>query len=105
MSTRGSSIHLAGTSEVTVIAKSESSKGPKGYAQKSKRFIEMCQRAKRGDVVSIATPCTLGDSYNEIIESLNRLSDSEVMLLIDPRAARRRVEQEVTAKQDELRRR
>ena len=69
-----------------MIAKPESSKGPEGYEQEIKRFIEMCRQAKLGDVVTIATPHTLSDSYHEIIESLNRIADTEVMLLIFPHA-------------------
>ena len=87
-----------------MIAKNEFANGLKGYEQKFKRSIEMCQQAKRDDVVTIATPHTLGDSYDEIFESLNRLSNTEAMLLIVPRAFRRRVEQEVTAKHERRRR-
>ena len=75
--------------EVTVITKNGFANGPEGYEQKLKRFIEMCQQAKRDDVVTVATPRALGDSYDEIIESLNRLADSEAMLLIIPRSQRR----------------
>ena len=64
----------------------------------------MCRKAKRGDVVSIATSHTLGNSYDEIIESLNRIAGTEAMLLIVPRAVRQRVEQEVIAKYERRRR-
>ena len=73
-----------------MVTNSENANTHVGYRQKFAGFIAMCRKAKRGDVVSIATSHTLGNSYDEIIESLNRLSDSEAMLLIDPRAVRQR---------------
>ena len=60
-----------------MVTNSENANTPVGYRQKFASIIAMCRKAKRGDVVSIATPHTLGDSYDEIIESLNRLSDSD----------------------------
>ena len=95
---------MAEKDEAAVSAKTDNANTPVGYRQKFASIIAMCRKAKRGDVVSIATPHTLGDSYDEIIESLNRLSNTEAMLLIVPRAFRRRVEQEVTAKHERRRR-
>ena len=71
-----------------MITKTENANGPAGYVKKFKRFIEMCRQAKRDDVVTIATPHALGDSYEEIVESLNRLSDAEAILRIVPRSRR-----------------
>ena len=88
-----------------MIAKTESSKGPESYEQKFAGLVELCHKLKCDDVVTIATPHALGDSYDEIIESLNRIADTEAMLLIVPRASRRRVEREMTVKQDKRRRR
>jgi hypothetical protein len=50
--------------------------------------------------VVVATPHALGDTYDESIESLNRLADAEVRLVIVPRkrkegrAARENMQQE-----------
>lgn len=40
--------------------------------------------------VLVGCPEMLGDSYEEVIESLNRLADANVALLITPRAGRDR---------------
>jgi hypothetical protein len=51
--------------------------------------------------VVVATPHALGDTYDELIESLSRLADAEVRLVIVPRkrgegrAARKNVHQRV----------
>ena len=87
-----------------MVTNSEDANTPVGYRQKFTSFIAMCRKAKRDDVVTIATPHTLSDSYDEIIESLNRIAGTEAMLLIVPRAVRQRVEQEVIAKYERRRR-
>ena len=50
----------------------------------------MCAEAeaKHVDVVVIADPHALGDNYEEMVESLNRLADAELHLAIVPRAER-----------------
>ncbi|MFC1597898.1 hypothetical protein ACFL5Q_08230 [Planctomycetota bacterium] len=65
------------------------SSGLAGYEEKSAEFIGMLKERAAGDVVVIATPHALGDTYEEIIESLNRLADAEVHLAIVPRKERK----------------
>jgi dihydrodipicolinate synthase/N-acetylneuraminate lyase len=60
------------------------------YEVKFKQFIRMCAEAKAAGVdhVVIAAPWVLGDTYEELVESLNRLSDEGLKLVIVPRAKR-----------------
>ena len=60
------------------------------YEKKFATLIEMCQDAEREglDVVVIPEPQVLGDTYAEIIESLNRISDADFKIAIIPRAQR-----------------
>lgn len=60
------------------------------YEVKFKEFIRMCAEAKASGVshVVIHEPSVLGDTYNELVESLNRLSDEGLYLLIAPRKER-----------------
>jgi hypothetical protein len=62
---------------------------PVGYETKFANFIRMCEQATAGDVVVIATPHALGDTYEEIVESLNRLTDADARLTVVPRPQRR----------------
>jgi len=64
------------------------SSGLAGYEQRFAQFLELCGKTRKGDVVIIAMPSVLGDNYEEIIESLNRLADAEVHLAIVPRKKR-----------------
>jgi hypothetical protein len=59
-----------------------------GHEQKFANFIRFCGKTKAGDYVIVATPHALGDTYDELIESLNRLADAEVQLVIVPRKRR-----------------
>ncbi len=43
------------------------------YEEKFASFIEMCDSVEAGGLVLVATPHALGDTYEELIESLNRL--------------------------------
>jgi hypothetical protein len=54
------------------------------YTQKFAEFIEMCNQAKghRGNNIYVYEPQSLGDNYNEIVESLNRVADAEIGLRI-----------------------
>ena len=60
------------------------------YEEKFKSFIEMCAQAKADgvDAIMIHHPETLGDTYAEVIESLNRLAASELQLAIVPPSQR-----------------
>jgi hypothetical protein len=59
---------------------------PNNYEQKFRGFIEIC--AKPEEIVVIHHPQVLGDTYDEIVESLNRLADAEKKLVIVPRKDR-----------------
>ena len=50
----------------------------------------MCDEAKAGklDVVLIHHPEVLGDNFDELVESLNRLADAKLSLTIIPRVER-----------------
>jgi Mrp family chromosome partitioning ATPase len=60
------------------------------YETKFAGFLRMCDEAKNGnlDVVMIHHPQVLGDTYAEMVESLNRLADANLSLTIIPRAER-----------------
>jgi hypothetical protein len=62
---------------------------PPGYERKFPNFIRLCREIRAGDYVVVATPHALGDTYDELIESLNRLADAEVRLVIVPRKGRK----------------
>lgn len=62
------------------------------YEEKFSRFIKTCNKAKN-DVVAEAIivdyPEALGDTHEELIESLNHLSDAGLALRILPRKERK----------------
>lgn len=58
------------------------------YTTKFKELIRMCGELKAGEQVVIHHPQVLGDEYAEIVESLNRIADAELVLRILPRKAR-----------------
>lgn len=60
---------------------------PEGYERKFENFIKMCKKAKSSGVdhVIIAWPSVLGDNYNEVIESLSRLAEANLRLIITGR--------------------
>lgn len=57
---------------------------PANYEQKFADFITMCQESKQAGIeeVAVAYPWVLGDTYEEIIESLSRLADAGLSLHI-----------------------
>ena len=57
---------------------------PKNYESKYAEFIRLCAQSKQNGVdhVIIPQPWVLGDTYEEIIESLSRLSESGLALHI-----------------------
>jgi hypothetical protein len=59
------------------------------YESKFSNFIEMCNKMEKGAVVVVAMPEALGDTYAEMIESLNRLSAADLHLAIAPRSERK----------------
>jgi len=58
------------------------------YEEKFADFIEHCAEQPKGTLVIIHNPSAIGDNYAEIVESLNRLADAELPLLIVPRSER-----------------
>lgn len=57
---------------------------PDGYEKKFADFINLCEKAKTDGIgqVIVAAPWVIGDNYDEIIESLSRLSDAKLALLV-----------------------
>jgi len=57
---------------------------PAGYEAKFENFIKLCStaKAKGATEVIVATPWVIGDTYDEVIESLSRLADAALALHI-----------------------
>jgi hypothetical protein len=57
-------------------------KTPTGYGKKFENFIKLCAKAKADGVseVLVAAPWVIGDTYEEVIESLGRLADAGLAL-------------------------
>ena len=55
---------------------------PNGYETKFKGFIELCETTAEGDVIIIAHPSIIGDTYEELIESLLRVARAKALLSI-----------------------
>ena len=57
---------------------------PDGYEEKFAGFIRACAQAKANGTpnVIVAQPQTLGDTYDEVIQSLQRLADARLALVI-----------------------
>ena len=62
---------------------------PRGYEKKFADFIRLCSEAKDKGIgeVLVASPFDLGDTYEELIESLLRLARAELRLHIVPQGA------------------
>ena len=60
---------------------------PLGYEQKFADFVKLCSDAKAKGISQIAVgyPWVLGDTYEELIESLSRLADAGLNLHIAAR--------------------
>jgi len=60
---------------------------PPGYEKKFADFIQLCSEAKGKGIeqVVIGYPWALGDTYEELIESLSRLADAGLVLHIGAR--------------------
>ena len=60
------------------------------YEQKFAGFISVCKKANPSgkDVLIIDHPEVIGDTYDEIVESLNRISDANFCLAIVSRKDR-----------------
>jgi len=59
-------------------------KTPANYEKKFADFIQLCAEAKANGIneVVVAYPWVLGDNYEEIIESLSRLTDAGLTLRV-----------------------
>jgi hypothetical protein len=62
-------------------------KTPPGYEKKFADFIKLCSEAKTKGAtqVTVAYPWVLGDTYDELVESLSRLADAGLLLNIAAR--------------------
>jgi hypothetical protein len=63
------------------------------YEEKFATFIKMVEHFKgklKGDVLFVAAPWVLGDNYEELTESLDRLAAAGIPLLIAPPGLRTR---------------
>lgn len=59
------------------------------YEEKFANFIKMIDESKgKTEAVMIHNPNALGDTYEEVVESLDRLSDAKLGLIIVPRSER-----------------
>ena len=60
---------------------------PLGYEKKFANFIKACRKAKQDSIphIIIDQPRILGDTYEEIIESLSRLAEAKLALHITSR--------------------
>ena len=65
----------------------QSNNSPEDYKKKFSGFIEMCEMARQDNIpqVIIHHPSVLGDTYEEVIESLSRLAESGLSLRITSR--------------------
>ncbi len=61
---------------------------PSGYEKKFADFIRLCSeaKAKGATQVTVAFPWVLGDTYEEVIESLSRVAEAGLLLQIAGRA-------------------
>lgn len=59
-------------------------KTPPGYEEKFAGFIRACEQARAAGAqqLLIAEPWAIGDTYEEVIESLTRLADAGLALQI-----------------------
>jgi len=60
---------------------------PNPYEQKFSDYIKMLSEVKE-ELIVVHHPEVLGDTYEELVESLNRLADAKKMLSIVPREER-----------------
>jgi len=60
---------------------------PPNYEQKFADFIKLCEESKAKGIeqVIVAYPWTIGDTYDEVIESLSRLAESGLALQVTSR--------------------
>lgn len=58
---------------------------PPGYERKFAGFIRLCQDSSKKGIsqVMIEKPSVLGDTYEEVVESLSRLARADLALHID----------------------
>jgi hypothetical protein len=69
------------------MANNNGSTGPSPYERKFGEWICLLAETTE-DVILVHHPEVLGDSYEEIVESLNRLADAQKKLIVVPRHER-----------------
>jgi hypothetical protein len=64
---------------------------PAGYEQKFEHFISLLAKGKADNVpeMLVAAPWVIGDTYDEMIESLGRLADAGIALRCHGRMSNR----------------
>ncbi len=65
----------------------QSNNSPPDYEMKFANFIKACKKARQDNIphIIIDKPRALGDTYEEIIESLSRLAEAKLALHITSR--------------------
>ena len=65
----------------------QSNNPSESYEKKFSEFVKMCEKAKQDNMpqVLIHHPSVLGDTYEEVIESLSRLAEAGLSLRITSR--------------------
>lgn len=59
------------------------------YEEKFAEFLKGIEESKKQDMAMLTThPGALGDNYEELVESLERLAEAEIALLIMPKKSR-----------------
>lgn len=54
----------------------------RSYERKFAQFIRMCKETPPGETIAVTFPEVLGESYGELVESLNRIAEAELNLVI-----------------------
>jgi hypothetical protein len=65
------------------------------YEEKFAEFLRQCKRVKEQGAITVIVryPETLGDTYEEVVESLSRVAELGLQLVVaEPSRARRSVE-------------
>jgi hypothetical protein len=70
-----------------LVATTNGNRGPTAYEQKFADFIRMLAETSAEEIF-IHHPEVIGDTYEEIVESLNRIADAKKQLVIVPRRER-----------------
>lgn len=60
------------------------------YDEKFAGLVRLCEseKARGADFLMVTHPQVLGDTYEELVESLNRIADAKLKLFIAPKSER-----------------